>query len=122
MKRTQTRGGEHGRPENGTELVGRDFSKPRVSTRAWRSTGVAVLVGLVLGGLLLASLRMTIVRTRYALADSLARETALLGLEREAKVELRELRDPRRLLRLAGELGFARPERVIELGIEAIAP
>ena len=118
MKRTRARG-EH---ESDTELVGRDFSKPRRPTGAWRTTGAALLVGLALGGLSLASLRMTIVRTRYALADSLARETALLALERQAKVELRELRDPRRLRQLAGELGFTRPERVIELGTEALAP
>ncbi len=104
------------------ELVGRDFSRRRRGNASWRRTVAAIVVGLVLGGLLLVSLRMAILRTRYFLADALARETMLLDLEREASVELRELRDPRRLRRLASEIGFARPERVIELGTEVVGP
>ena len=122
MSRAKTKSRERAPQEGGPDLVGTDFAERGHRPGGWRSTGVAVVVGVVLGGLLLASLRMTIVRTRYALADSHTQETALLELEREATVELRELRDPRRLRRLAAELGFERPERVIELGTEIVAP
>ncbi len=103
------------------DLVGRDFAGRGSTANRWRHRAAAVVIGLVLGGLLLASLRMEIVRTRYALADALAQETRLLSLEREASVALRELRDPRRLRRLANQLGFVRPERVIELGTDLAA-
>lgn len=111
-----------GRRGREKDLVGRDFSRRARANADWRRTGAAILVGLVLGGLLLVSLRMAILRTRYSLADALARETVLLDLERAASVELRELKDPRRLRRLAREIGFARAERVIELGTEVVAP
>ncbi len=110
------------RPRGEANLVGRNFVARRVSTAAWRRTGAAVLVGLVVGGMLLVSLRMAIVRSRYALADAAATETALMAAEREAAVTLREMRDPRRLTALAEAQGFVRPERVVELGSEATAP
>jgi hypothetical protein len=103
----------------GQNFLRRDFARRKGADGGWRLTAVAAVAGLVLGGLLLASLRMEIVRERYALADALALETALVAEELAASVELRELRDPRRLRRLANELGFARPERVIELGTDS---
>jgi len=104
------------------QLVGHHYRSEPFRRTGWRRAGAASLAGLVLGGLLLVSLRMAIVRTRYALADAVATETALLDRQRRASVELRGLRDPRRLVGLAEARGFGRPERVVELGTEPVTP
>ncbi len=112
------------RRRRGRGLVGRDFNhhhhrrrRPRVVlTREQISIGVALLLGLLFASLLLAALRMAIVRTRYALAGAAETEIQLLERERQLAVTVRRLRDPRRLQALADEWGFARPERVVILG------
>jgi len=95
--------------------VGRDFGEPRAQRAPRQRRWPGVLAGLVIAGLLLAGLRMAIVRERYLLGEAIQVETALRQRERAASVAVRELRDPRRLRRLALEAGFARPERAIEL-------
>lgn len=82
---------------------------------ASRPTLFAVLVGLLAAGLTLASLRVDLIRVRYALADALASEAALRTERAELLAEVRRLRDPARLGALAAKAGLARPERVIEL-------
>jgi len=95
--------------------IGRDFGEPRAQRAPRQRRWPGVLAGLVIAGLLLAGLRMAIVRERYLLGEAIQVETALRQRERAASVAVRELRDPRRLRRLALEAGFARPERAIEL-------
>jgi hypothetical protein len=69
--------------------------------------------------LMVASLRVSILRLRYQLSEAVTEETELLARQREITVELRELRDPTRLHELATRQGFVRPERVIQLSVPA---
>jgi hypothetical protein len=99
----------------------RDWSAPRRKPRRRLAWAPLFAVG-VLSLLALAALRVSILRTRYALAATLQRETELRGRERSAAVAAREQRDPHKLRELATQLGFARPERVIDLSGEAERP
>jgi hypothetical protein len=65
--------------------------------------------------LALAFLRISILRTRYALGETLQHETELRTRERTAAVDVRVIRDPHRLREQAAAQGFVRPERVIDL-------
>jgi hypothetical protein len=105
-------------------LVGRDFARVRPVPRrgAARRWLLPALVGTVFAALLLASLRTAILRARYELAAAMTLEATLLERHRAVAVELRELRDPARLHRLARELGLARPEAVIDLGNAKVRP
>lgn len=109
--------GQEGGRRDGSVLVGRDFVRPRgrAGGAAGRAGWVPALAACVLAALLLAALRVQVLRVRYELGRAVAEETRLLERQRAATVELGELRDPRRLRRLAEERGFVRPERVIEL-------
>jgi hypothetical protein len=92
----------------------RDWSARRQRPRR-RVSWVPIFAVGVVSLLALAALRVSILRTRYALAATLQRETELRGRERSAAVAAREQRDPHKLRELAAQLGFARPERVIDL-------
>jgi hypothetical protein len=97
-----------------SERAPRAWSAPRRKER--RRLAVAPLFAIAVAALLaLAFLRVSILRTRYALGATLQRETELLARERSAAVDVRVARDPRKLHELASERGFARPERVIDL-------
>ena len=102
-----------------SDTVGRDFahlhSRGRKPLRPW----VAITVGTLAAALLVASLRVSILRLRYQLSAAVTEETELLARQREITVELQELRDPTRLRELATKQGFARPERVIQLSVPA---
>ena len=65
--------------------------------------------------LLLVSLRMDSIRLRYALAEAVRAEQVLLDQQRRLTVQVRHLRDPRRLEALAAELGMAPPSCTIDL-------
>ena len=65
--------------------------------------------------LALAFLRISILRTRYALGETLQHETELRTRERTAAVDVRVILDPHRLREQAAAQGFVRPERVIDL-------
>lgn len=104
------------------ELVGRDFAEPPRRARSRARLRLPIAVGTVLAALLLVTLRVHILRVRYALAEVASQEQALLESKRQMTVRVRELRDPGRLRRLAAERGFARPERVIALELPAAAP
>jgi hypothetical protein len=96
-------------------LVGRDFARDRAPVR--RPTGfvAALAVGALFAALLATSLRVEILRLRYALGEAVKEEASLLEQTRVLTVARRELRDPRHLRRLAEERGFVRPARVIRL-------
>ena len=74
-----------------------------------------------MAALLLVTLRVEILRLRYALADVASQEEELLERSRQTTVRVRELRDPARLGRLAAERGFVRPERLLSVALPAPA-
>jgi hypothetical protein len=84
-----------------------------------RSTGprwsvVAIAVGVV-AALCVAFVRNDLLRVQYGLARAL-NETR--QLERDRKISLaqvRALRDPARLVKLAADRGFVRPARLVDL-------
>ncbi|UCE87056.1 MAG: hypothetical protein JSU66_04795 [Deltaproteobacteria bacterium] len=97
----------------------RHAARPRRARRprGWRPRGtlVSVALGGLIAALLLAAVRTEIQRLRYERAEIL-RETDALGDELDAVVvQMRTLRHPMRLSRLARERGFARPRTVIQL-------
>lgn len=65
--------------------------------------------------LLLVVLRMDSIRLRYALADAVRVEQELLDQQRRLTVQVRHLRDPRRLEALARELGMGPAGCTIDL-------
>jgi hypothetical protein len=99
-------------PQN---LVGRDFARQAAPARRPAAPLAALLVGTLVAALLATSLRVDILRLRYALGEAVKEEASLLETSRALTVARRELRDPRHLRRLAEERGFVRPARVIRL-------
>lgn len=96
-------------------LVGADVA--RGSQRSgrrnqWLLALVAASVACCLG---LVALRVEILRTRYELARLAEEEAGLLEARSALLVEVRELRHPERLARLAARRGFKPSERVIHL-------
>jgi len=111
-----------GEEEEAQDLVGRDFARPRRDRRHRAPVWLPILISCLAAALLLASLRVSSLRMRYRLAEAVREETALLEEQRTATVELRKLRDPTRLRRLAAQQGFVLPERVVDLTPSADAP
>lgn len=108
-------------PRERSKLVGKDLAeRPR---RARRRSGLRLpfALGAIAAALLLVTLRVEILRLRYALADVASQEEELLERSRQATVRVRELRDPARLGRLAAERGFVRPERLLSVALPAPA-
>lgn len=100
--------------------TGRDVSKQEPPRRRWpaiRPTSLAVVAaGAVCAALLLVALRMNSVGLRYELAEAVRGEQELLDQQRSLTVEVRQLRDPRRLESLGRELGLAPAGCMIDLG------
>jgi hypothetical protein len=97
------------------DLVGRDFARVRAPGRL-SARRVVWLVAIVFASALsLAALRIDILRVRYALGEAIREEKALVQQQRQHTAELEELRNPSRLVEVAHRLGFAPPERVIDL-------
>ena len=94
-------------------LIGLDLAERsvRISPRRVLPAVVAALV-VALG---MAALRTELLRVRYALAEATLEEQRLLDEERALKAERRKLRDPVHLARRANELGFVRPEYLVDL-------
>jgi len=94
-------------------LIGLDVSRPplRLQSRSWIPAAAAVLVG----ALFLASLRMDVTRMRLMLGEAFKEELRLEEVERELTVDMRRLRDPALLARIAAERGFRRAEKLIDL-------
>ena len=98
----------------------RDLAAPREHTRALPLLPIACGVFAAYVGLV--ALRGEIQRLAYDLGAAVQLETQLLERERAAAVDVRRLRDPRRLREIAVEQGFVVPERVIELAPERVRP
>jgi hypothetical protein len=105
--------------ERSEDAVGRDYARLRSRERRASPPWLLVAVGLVTAALMVASLRVSILRLRYQLSAAVSEETELLERQRAVTVTLREMRDPARLHRLAAERGFGRPDRVIQLSVSA---
>lgn len=95
------------------DLIGLDMAPSRreISKQTW----VPAIAAIVLAALLLAGLRMNIIRLRYDVATGLSLEQELLAEKRDMTVSLLRLREPKLLSELAVERGFATPGRVINL-------
>ncbi len=109
------------RPTPG-DLVGRDFARVRTSGRL-SARRIAWLVGIGFAcALALAALRIDILRVRYALGEAIREEKALVQQQRQQIAVLEGLRNPSRLVEVAQRLGFAPPERVIDLRKSSRSP
>lgn len=101
--------------EGRLDLVGRDMARrDRVAGRRIRVNPALLAVALAVA-LAIAALRIDLIRVRYGLAEALGQEKALLEERREAVARLRELRDPARLARLAGEYDLTRAALIVDL-------
>jgi hypothetical protein len=76
---------------------------------------IPITLGVFIAYVGLVALRGEIQRLAYELGASVQTEQLLLERERAAQVEVRQLRDPRRLREIAAATGFVQPDRVIEL-------
>lgn len=107
------------RPPQPRVLTGRDLSTDAPPPRrfAWpRPAALGTLAaGAVCAALLLVALRMDSIRLRYELADAVRVEQELLDQQRRLTVQVRHLRDPRRLEALARELGMGPAGCMIDL-------
>jgi len=95
-------------------LIGLDVA--RAPGRLRGTSWLPMVAAVVLGALLLAGLRVDVIRLRLALAGSFEEELRLEQEQRELTVQMRRLRDPAELARRAEALGFRRAERLIDLG------
>jgi len=96
-------------------VMGRDFKRTRRSRRSNLWTWTPALAGAVIAALFLVSLRSSILRVSYELADALKMETELLERQRTLSVEVGALRNPKVLQGRASNLDLGRPERVLDL-------
>lgn len=96
-------------------LVGRDLAPNHLNARPRGRMFPVVVIGALLAALGLAALRVDGIRQRYALADALRAEQALLEEHDRLTAQVRRLRDPARLARLASRMNLVRPEHIIEL-------
>jgi hypothetical protein len=103
------------RARRGANLVGLDLARRPSGLRSPPRLAAQLLTAALLAALILAVLRIDVIRVQYGLADAIETEKALLAEQRELTVEMRQLRHPGRLAERARDLGFAPPERVIDL-------
>jgi hypothetical protein len=104
------------------ELIGLDVADrmPRLRPRF----AVPLLIIVLVGALMVAALRIDLIRMRYALAGAMAAEQRIVNEQRALTLRVRQLRDPVRLTARARKLGFVAPVKVIDLpgpGAEASA-
>ena len=96
-------------------LIGRDLATtPRPPARM-RRVPLTSLVLVILAALALAGLRVQILDLRLRLGKAQSEQQQLDDEVGRLRVEVRELRDPRRLADLAPGIGLVQPAHVIEL-------
>ncbi|NQZ95050.1 MAG: hypothetical protein HRU01_00940 [Myxococcales bacterium] len=110
------------RPGRGvaTRAVSRDYAhrSPPQPRRPWLP---ALIAAALLASMLLAVLRVDLIRVRYARGQAKDVEMELREQRNRLRARVRTLRDPALLSELALELGFARPERAIDLRPRIVA-
>ncbi len=89
-------------------LIGMDVAGRRGSVSPRRVLPILIVTLIVALGV--ASLRIELLRLRYALAESTLEEQRLLDVERTLTAARRKLRDPVHLAQLAAEQGFVAPD------------
>jgi hypothetical protein len=96
-------------------LIGRDLANHTPNRRIplWLIPGI--VVGGVFAALAIAHVRVELIGQGYERYSAVERLQALEEEKRILTAQVRELRDPARLARLAREMGFSRPDRVIAL-------
>ena len=97
------------------DLVGRDLARVRIPHGRGSRPLAALLIGALIAGMGLVALRTDILRLRYALAESIEIEKALLEEQRIWTARRQTLLHPARLAKLARQRGFSRPLQVIHL-------
>lgn len=104
-----------GRSRRHTGLAGRDLARGsrRSPLPIWTIPGI--VVGAVLAALAIAHVRVELIDQGYERASAVERERQLEEQLHILTARVRELRNPARLAKLAGEMGLRRPERVITL-------
>jgi hypothetical protein len=93
--------------------IGIDFSGEDGPRRVRKLLPLLVLA--LIAALGVSALRIDMIRTRYAMADVLAKEKALIAEQRRLIVRRRQLRDPVELAVRARELGFRPPAQILSL-------
>ncbi len=76
---------------------------------------LTLALGVLAAALCVTMLRTEMLRIRYALPAVNEEEQRLIDEQRSLTVRMRQLRDPVRLAKRARELGFVRPERLVDL-------
>lgn len=99
----------------GCDLINRDLARVRPSGRVLPPLAWALLGGLLVAALVLAALRIDLLRVRYGLAQAVKQEKVLLEERRSLEAERQSLRAPGRLAELAGEAGLVRPRQTLRL-------
>ncbi len=100
-------------PVGRLDLIGLDMTPTRRA--AQHKVSVPVIAAFVIAALFLVGLRIDVMRMRYASAQANTLESQLLDEKRNITVSLLRLREPKLLADRAAELGFAKPDRVINL-------
>lgn len=100
-------------PVGRLDLIGLDMAPTHGAPRT--QTIVPAIAAVVMAALLLVGLRVEILRLRYASAEAVTREQRLRDEKRTITVSLLRLREPKLLSRRAAKLGFAKPDRVVDL-------
>ena len=111
LRRWLARKPGHGPVDFGGLGVSLARRRPRLGARLVLPPLIAALL-VALG---VAAVRIDLLRVRYAVAAATLEEQRLLDLSRSLTAAMRKLRDPVHLALQAGELGFARPARLIDL-------
>jgi len=110
---TEARGGASARRDATINLIGLDVANQ--PSRLRRHQFAPALIAALVCALFLVALRVDLIRMRYAMAQTLAQEQELFESQRTLTVKMRQQRDPARIAQQARELGFIRPERIIDL-------
>jgi hypothetical protein len=95
--------------------VGRDLAKdaPHRRIPIWMIPGI--VVGAVFAALAIVHVRVELIDQGYKRYSAVERIQALEEEKQSLTAQVRELRDPTRLTKLAREMGLSRPDRVIAL-------
>lgn len=122
MEQSAAPTGSHaGGRANPLNLIGRDLARDRGRSGIPTRVMVLVMVITALAGLGIVGMRSDVMRIRYALSEAMAEEKRLRVEHNLSTVEMRRLRSPARLSSLAQELGFRRPEGIIDLSMQPAA-
>ena len=101
--------------DDARNLIGRDLAidAPRSRLPIWLIPGI--VVGGVFAALAIVQVRVELIGQGYKRYSAVERLQVLEEEKRNLTAQVRELRDPARLTKLAREMGLSRPDHVIAL-------